>query len=359
MKKFISSVILLAVYTITIAQTQTFTGKIKFVGPGITVFANEFTITIHPDKAVLVRMHYNSRSTSTLEKSEDFSTVDFKGTLTGVLQNTEVIAKGWIDFEHINGNEIDNAQRYIVFTGKLNEKQLDCLVTFYKKIEDIKTDGVFPFIAISSDEQKPELIFPLGKSPKIFNKGWTLGTRFIIKGKNGKDIDLSNKIKWTGTGTFSPSTGKEVHPVFTTTGKNKIILTVVYENKKYQAQYVAEVVNALDYARVGSMADCPADAHSCPGCPHHVRGPVTTGNIRVLIEGKPAACVGDRGTHEAYFDVKASSAYSGCCGPNSFIIAEGDPDVLIEGKPVAKLGSVTQHCGGMGKIFLLRVSASR
>ncbi|MFH2065239.1 MAG: PAAR domain-containing protein [Pseudomonadota bacterium] len=89
---------------------------------------------------------------------------------------------------------------------------------------------------------------------------------------------------------------------------------------------------------MGSIAHCPNDAHGCPACPHPVRGPIQSGSPYVLIEGKPAARVGDSGIHAA------------CCGPNTFMITTGDPNVLIDGKPAARLGDQTKHCGGVGKI---------
>jgi hypothetical protein len=42
--------------------------------------------------------------------------------------------------------------------------------------------------------------------------------------------------------------------------------------------------------------------------------------------------------------------HASCCGPNSFTILEGDPEVLIEGKPAARFGDKTKHCGGIGNL---------
>ncbi|MBK8951913.1 MAG: PAAR domain-containing protein [Chitinophagaceae bacterium] len=103
-------------------------------------------------------------------------------------------------------------------------------------------------------------------------------------------------------------------------------------------EYKVSAVFAGNYARIGSLALCPSDAHGCPGCAHTVTGPVISGNANVLINGLPVACEGDRGVQ------------AGCCGGNYFVIADGDPDVLINGKKVAKLGSPTKHCGGSGHI---------
>ena len=86
------------------------------------------------------------------------------------------------------------------------------------------------------------------------------------------------------------------------------------------------------------MAMAPADRHGCPACPHPVMGVIISGNPQVLINGLPVACEGDIGTHAA------------CCGPNNFVIRDGDDFVRINGKRVAKIGSSTIHCGGMGQI---------
>jgi uncharacterized Zn-binding protein involved in type VI secretion len=58
-----------------------------------------------------------------------------------------------------------------------------------------------------------------------------------------------------------------------------------------------------------------------------------------MLDGLPIARVGDHGIHAS------------CCGPNSFVISEGDSEVLIDGKPAARIGDATQHCGGKGKII--------
>lgn len=76
------------------------------------------------------------------------------------------------------------------------------------------------------------------------------------------------------------------------------------------------------------------DFHSCPmvdpsGVPH-VGGPVLPpGEPTVLIEGMPAARLGDMAT---------------CTGPPDTIIA-GSSSVLIAGTPAARLGDSTAHGG--------------
>jgi uncharacterized Zn-binding protein involved in type VI secretion len=77
-----------------------------------------------------------------------------------------------------------------------------------------------------------------------------------------------------------------------------------------------------------------ADMHTCPmvnpnGSPH-VGGPVLpAGAATVLINGLPAARLGDMAT---------------CAGPPD-VIAAGSGTVLIGGAPAARLGDATAHGG--------------
>ena len=92
-------------------------------------------------------------------------------------------------------------------------------------------------------------------------------------------------------------------------------------------------------ARLGDQVTAPPHGHGCPACPHPHAGPIIDGAASVLIEGKPAARKGDKGTAAA------------CCGPNTFEIAKGSATVLIEGKPAARVDDKTLHCGiAPGKI---------
>ncbi|HMT75992.1 MAG TPA: PAAR domain-containing protein, partial [Chitinophagaceae bacterium] len=208
--------------------------------------------------------------------------------------------------------------------------------TFYMRY-DGKEESTMTF-KLKPGEVVPELLFPLGSSPKVFDKGWLFGASFKITGKDDEEIDLSDNVQWSGTGSFEPDKGSSSRPVFNNVGENKIILTAEYEGKKYSKEYKVSAVSSSLYAHIGSIAFCPFDAHGCIGCSHAVSGPVITGNGNVLINGMPVACEGDRGVHAA------------CCGGNSFVITDGDPNVLINGKKVAKIGSRTQHCGGGGHI---------
>jgi uncharacterized Zn-binding protein involved in type VI secretion len=150
--------------------------------------------------------------------------------------------------------------------------------------------------------------------------------------------DISDNVKWSGTGSFEPDTGPVSHPSFTAPGPNVIILTVQTKKGVVTKRFSVDAVSPSSYAHVGSQAQCPADAHGCPACPHPVIGPIQTGSHMIYAGGFPAARVGDTGTHAA------------CCGPNSFTIETGDASVLINGRPAARIGDVTRHCGGMGRI---------
>ncbi len=79
-------------------------------------------------------------------------------------------------------------------------------------------------------------------------------------------------------------------------------------------------------ATVGSMHTCPM----CTGTVPHVGGPVSgPGASNVLINGKPAALVGDMCT---------------CVDPPD-VIVQGNPFVKINGKAVVCVGDMTAHGG--------------
>lgn len=80
-------------------------------------------------------------------------------------------------------------------------------------------------------------------------------------------------------------------------------------------------------ARVGDMHVCPM---TNPNGSPHTGGPVLPGsNSTVLIEGMPAASVGDQCI---------------CAGPSDVIVA-GSSSVFIGGKPAARMGDITAHGG--------------
>jgi uncharacterized Zn-binding protein involved in type VI secretion len=185
-----------------------------------------------------------------------------------------------------------------------------------------------------------QLTYPAGESPKVFTSGWVFGARCTVTSAAGKVEDLSSQVRWEGTGTFKPAVGAQSHPTFEKAGKNTIKLTATVGKEDVTKEFTVEAVSPEAYARVGDMAVCAADAHGCNFCPHHVEGLILTGSPEVLIDGRPAARVGDVGNHNHFV----------CCGSNKFEIAEGDAAVLIDGKPAARIGDKTKHCGGIGTI---------
>jgi uncharacterized Zn-binding protein involved in type VI secretion len=185
-----------------------------------------------------------------------------------------------------------------------------------------------------ADFQLLTLTYPAGQSPKVFTKGWVFGAS-CIRGQR----DISGNVRWKGTGTFNPNRGPQSWPAFNSPGTNQITLYIEDNGKVvFEKTFTVETVDPKGYARLNDIAICPADLHGCPACPHRVNGPIISGSRIVFIGGIPAACVGDKGIHAA------------CCGPNTYVIKTGDPNVLIEGKPAARLGDQTQHCGGVGQI---------
>ncbi len=92
-------------------------------------------------------------------------------------------------------------------------------------------------------------------------------------------------------------------------------------------------------SRVKDNAHCPSDVHGCNSCPHPVTGPGTIGSPNILINGLQPLRVGDPGVH------------SGCCGPNTWFVAEGSTTVNFNDTPVARYGDRTTHCGGTGTLI--------
>ena len=186
------------------------------------------------------------------------------------------------------------------------------------------------------DEDEPfslRLTYPAGYSPKVFTHGWVFGASARLG-----DKDLSESVKWTGTGSFFPDTGPRSRPSFAAPGTNQIVLSVETKKGTRIESFSVEAVSPAGYAHVNSTARCDADAHGCPACPHPVVGEIITGSPLVFVNGLPAARVGDSGIHRA------------CCGPNTFTVASGNPEVVIDGRPAARIGDTTRHCGGTGSI---------
>ncbi|MDT8323226.1 MAG: PAAR domain-containing protein [Bacteroidota bacterium] len=83
----------------------------------------------------------------------------------------------------------------------------------------------------------------------------------------------------------------------------------------------------LPVARVGDMHVCPLYNGPVP----HVGGPIVTGAPTVLINGMPAARVGDSCT---------------CVGPPDSIVT-GSATVFLAGMPAARVGDSTAHGGSI------------
>lgn len=91
--------------------------------------------------------------------------------------------------------------------------------------------------------------------------------------------------------------------------------------------------------RVSDLAQAPADAHGCPACPHPVVGPALQGSPDVLVNFLPALRVDDPGMAVP------------CCDGNTWNAKMGSTTVMINNKGAHRLGDMTKHCGGVGKLI--------
>ena len=341
MKKIGLALLGLLLFTYTShSQNTVYTGTVRIVWPGsenteVYTSANLISITITPENEAKFVLHFKG---GTSPEREDY--VDLTCTVSGTVENGELKAKGSLRTELKEGKELQQSTNFVSFKGTITKNQATGKVYIYEKGTGSETTPYFAFTANAATDLKPELTFPAGNSPKVFNKGWVFGASFSITDVNGNTIDLSDKVTWSGTASFNPSTGKLSHPSFNTIGSNKIILKASYEGKTYKGEYNVITVDVEKYAHVGSMAFCPADVHIGPYGPMQVIGPILQGSPNVFINGLPASRVGDIGMHTI------------CIGPNSFTVSSGDNEVLIDGKPAAMFeSSQTQHCGGTGHIL--------
>ena len=225
----------------------------------------------------------------------------------------------------------------MVPAAKAQKKAVDDYNRKFNKLKEMSPD-----IQVS-------LTYPAGKSPKVFTRGWVFGARCIVNPGTKEQSDISGDVRWKGTGTFKPDRGPLSRPVFNSPGTNRITLYFEKDRKVVlEKTFTVEAVDPKGYARVGDGAFCPADLHGCPACPHPVSGSIMSGSPNVLIDGRPAARVGDTGQHCC------------CCGKlNTFVIKTGDLNVLIDGKPAARLQDQTQHCGGAGVGKISTASGSK
>ena len=170
--------------------------------------------------------------------------------------------------------------------------------------------GALPVVA--SEPAALELLHPAGATPKVFTEGWVFGARCVVGAGSPGARDVSDKVEWSGTGTFEPARGALSRPKFRAAGPNRIVLSISVGNQLIRREFDVVAVDprptadgAVRYARVGDYAKCLACAHGCPACPHVAEGPITAGSPNVTIDGVPAARVGDPGTQ------------AGCCGPDT------------------------------------------
>jgi len=174
-----------------------------------------------------------------------------------------------------------------------------------------------------------ELTFPAGKSPKVFTSGWLFGARCI---KNPGNQDLSEQVRWSGTGRFTPQVGKRSRPSLKRVGPNRIRLEIKVDGKKYAREFAVVAVSPARYARVGDTVMCWGILGTSIT---ESSGSITTGSPIVRINGLPAARLGDKGAYTS----------------GVFTIKSGDPEVLIDGKPAARIGDKVEGTGGDGEII--------
>jgi len=194
-----------------------------------------------------------------------------------------------------------------------------------------------------ADKESPKVSLLLnqivGASPKVFTDGWIFGAKGILNKGTEEETDISENVRWSGSGTFTPSTGPTTRPFFNSEGYNDITMTYDYKGITYSETFRVYAISSDDYANLLCFAYTSSDAHGCPACPHPCVGVCSTYSSTVMVRGYPAIRKGDSGMHAA------------CCGPNTFEIIDGDSSVLVDGKPSARIGSQTKHCGSMGIIL--------
>ena len=76
---------------------------------------------------------------------------------------------------------------------------------------------------------------------------------------------------------------------------------------------------------------------STTGHPEFPPTVLSSGNAKVLIQGMPASCLGDKGIPH----IRLSKPYD----PHGVTISSGSSKVMIGGKPAARVGDST-GCGG-------------
>jgi len=331
------TLLLILLQQVSFGQEKRYAGSFNLSGEAeqvteksiqIVVQGNEFTAVLHLRQNKVFMVFDDKR-----DHSGDYT--DITGNCRGTIIGNQLSGKCTLAVIENEAGVITRSNPPAAIKASVSGQEISGQLTAGE--EDDDEPFIIPFSVFESGNEKPELSYPAGMSPKVFDQGWVFGAVFRLMDKNGKLVDLSDQVEWSGTGSFNPSKGKLCRPVFNNPGANSIILSATYEGRTYKNEFPVEAVSYLDYAHTGSLAKSLSDSHGCPGCPHTVIGPVVSGSALVFAGPYPAARVGDRGIHSA------------CCEHNSFVITSGDPEVLIEGKPAAKPGmSKTRHCGGEG-----------
>ena len=324
----LSFALLLSVLVLGSFAQQQYTGHVTLIPKGPDHNAVYYTNKI----SMNVDASGNAELVADLKfgpKSDPGDYVSFNGSITGTFSGDELSISGPLEQAMQDGKKYTQESVHTRVTGV---KQGDAISgTFYMRY-DGKEESIMTF-TLKQGEIIPELLYPLGESPKVFDKGWKFGASFT----SPEGDDLSENIKWSGTATFKPDKGPVSNPVFNNTGKNTIKLSVTDKSgNKFEKEYEIQVVTASNYAHSGCYTICKSDAHGCIGCPHPTTGYITGSATEVTIKSLPVAVVGDHGRT------------SGCCGANTFELTEGDPEVLINGKEAVLIGATTTHCGGMG-----------
>ncbi|MBK8951914.1 MAG: hypothetical protein IPM85_05980 [Chitinophagaceae bacterium] len=222
-----ATILLLAVISLPCIAQQQYTGTVALIPKGpdnnAAYYTNKISMKVDAGGTAMLTAHLKFGP-----KSEPGDYISFNGSITGTLDGNELSISGPLN------QAMQDGKRFVeedVHTRVSGLKQGDIITgTFYMRY-DGKEESTMTF-TLKQGEVVPELLFPLGSSPKVFDKGWLFGASFKITGKDDEEIDLSENIQWSGT-SVEPDKGPTNRPVFNNAGENKIILTVEHEGKKF------------------------------------------------------------------------------------------------------------------------------
>lgn len=318
--------------------------KLKFEEVGNFIYRDNgekhFTIKISEKGTVNISLDVEVREAKTQTTNHILVTSSASGSLN---DDGGFSASGPFTISIFERGEMDTQWNLsAVYAGKTETVAGISSVSGSIKVkQENEGEVAFTFTGALQADPGLKLLFPLGESPKVLDKGWKFGASAIVETPEGL-ADMSDKIEWSGSADFTPVMGRESSPVFHKPGQNKIRLTVkLPDGNELAEEFEIEVVDSKLYATVGCYVICPADAHGCPACPHPVVGAISLGEPDVLINGLQVITAPLTGTQ------------MGCCGPNTFSVMSGDREVLLHGKPLIPLGTVSDHCGGKGTVVRL------